>query len=418
MSARTAIVCVDVEGATIRAGALWAAERLGRASFTFQYDDAWVRDAGAFELDPGLLLVPGRKAAGPHLFGGLADSAPDRWGRSLLARAERLRARQEGRAPRTLGEMDYVLGVSDLTRSGALRFRVSEDGPFLAEPGEQDVPPLVELPRLLAAAQGFLDDPEGEEDLKLLLAPGSSLGGARPKASVRAGDGSLAIAKFPKADDSHSISAWEHLALGMARDSGIQAAASELLRIEGRAALLTRRFDRTQGTRIPMISAMALTGGRPEEAHGYLEIAEAIQRFGARPRQDLRNLWRRMVFTVLVSNTDDHLRNHAFLRQGPGWVLSPAYDINPTPGEIKPRVLATALGEDYHATSASLEIALSAAPYFDLEEAEAWRIIQGVAAVTRTWLDRARAAGCSSRECDMMASAFEHEDLALALGGP
>jgi serine/threonine-protein kinase HipA len=249
------------------------------------------------------------------------------------------------------------------------------------------------------------------------VAPGSSLGGARPKASVRAADGSLAIAKFPKTDDAYSISTWEHLTLEMARAAGIPVAASQLLQIEGRAVLLLRRFDRVRGTRVPLISAMALTGGRPEDAHGYLEIAEAIQRFGARPRQGLKDLWRRMVFTVLVSNTDDHLRNHAFLREGPGWVLSPAWDINPTPGEVRPRVLATALGEDYHTTSASLEIALSAAPYFDLEEADAWRIVQEVAAVTRTWLDRARATGYPSGECDMMASAFVHEDLALALAG-
>ena len=181
--------------------------------------------------------------------------------------------------------------------------------------------------------------------------------------------------------------------------------------------ILLRRFDRAQDVRIPLISAMALTGARPDQAHGYLEIAEVIQRFGARPRDDLKELWRRMVFTVLVSNTDDHLRNHAFLRDGPGWVLSPAYDINPTPGEIRPRVLATALGEDYHATSASLELALSVAPYFDLEEADAWRIVQDVAAVTRSWRARARTAGCPRGECDMMASAFEHEDLALAVSG-
>jgi len=417
VSARTVLVYVDLDGEAVRAGTLWSAERPGRASFTFQYDEAWPGDARAFELDPQLLLVPGRKAAAPYLFGGLADSAPDRWGRTLLARAERLRAKQENRAPRTLSEMDYVLGVSDLARPGALRFRTSEDGPFLTEHSEQDVPPLLELPHLLAAAQGFLDDPENETHLTILLAPGSSLGGARPKASVRAADGALAIAKFPKTDDPYSLPSWEHLTLEMARDAGIQVATSELLDIGGRAVILLRRFDRAQGIRIPAISAMALTGGRPEEAHGYLEIAEVIQRFGARPRDDLKELWRRMVFTVLVSNTDDHLRNHAFLREGPGWVLSPAYDINPTPAEIGPRVLATALGEDYHATSASLEIALSVAPYFDLEAADAWRIVQDVAGVTRTWRDRARATACPPGECDMMASAFEHEDLALALAG-
>lgn len=417
MSARTALVYVDVGGEAIRAGTLWSAQRPGRASFTFQYDDAWPADARSFELDPDLLLVPGRKAAAPHLFGGLADSAPDRWGRTLLARAERLRAREEDRAPRSLSEMDYVLGVSDLARPGALRFRTSEDGPFLAERGEQDVPPLLELPHLLAAAQGFLDDPEDETALKILLAPGSSLGGARPKASVRTTDGALAIAKFPRTDDLFSLPTWEHLTLGLARDAGIRVAASELLEIEGRAVILLRRFDRIQGMRVPLLSAMALTRGRPDQAHGYLEIAEVIQRFGARPRDDLKELWRRMVFTVLVSNTDDHPRNHAFLREGPGWVLSPAYDINPTPTEIRPRVLATALGEDYHATSASLELALSVAPYFDLEEADAWRIVQEVASVTRTWRARARAAGCPRGECDMMAGAFEHEDLGLAVSG-
>jgi len=416
VSARTVLVHVDLDGQAIRAGTLWSAERPGQASFTFQYDDGWPRNARAFELDPELLLVPGRKAAAPYLFRGLADSAPDRWGRTLLARAERLRARQENRAPRTLSDMDYVLGVSDLARPGALRFRTNGEGPFLAEHSAQDVPPLLELPRLLAAAQGFLDGPESAEDLKILLVPGSSLGGARPKASVRAADGALAIAKFPKTDDPYSLTSWEHLTLEMARDAGIRTAESGLLMIQGRAVILLPRFDRVHGIRIPLISAMALTGGRPDEAHGYLQIAEVIQRFGARPREDLKELWRRMVFTVLVSNTDDHLRNHAFLREGPGWVLSPAYDINPTPGEIRPRVLATALGEDYHATSASLEVALSVAPYFDLEGADAWRIIRAVADVTRTWRSRARATGCPSRECDLMASAFEHEDLSLALG--
>jgi len=411
------LVHVDIEGEAVRAGTLWSAERPGRASFTFQYDDAWPGDARGFELDPDLLLVSGRRATGPHLFGGLADSAPDRWGRTLLARAERLRAKQEDRTPRSLSEIDYVLGVSDFARPGALRFRADEDGPFLAEPGSHDVPPLIELPRLLAAAQGFLDDPENEEHLKILLAPGSSLGGARPKASIRDATGALAIAKFPKGDDAYSLPAWEHLTLEMARDTGIHAATSELLVIDGRAVILLPRFDRAHENRVPLISAMALTRGRPDQPHGYLEIAEVIQRFGARPRDDLKELWRRMVFTVLVSNTDDHLRNHAFLRGGPGWALSPAYDINPTPGEIKPRVLATALGEDYHATSASLETALSVAPYFDLEEADAWRIVRKVAHVTRSWRDRARAAGRPNHECDLMATAFEHEDLTLALAG-
>ena len=213
MTGPQAFVYIHLGGVDHIVGTLWAAERPGRSSFTFQYADAWAENPVAFEIDPGLPLVGGRKAVATRLFGGLADSAPDRWGRTLLARAERLVARRAGRAVRTLTERDYVLGVADVSRSGALRFAASEGGPFLAPPEADAVPPLVELPRLLAAAQGFLDNPDSEGDLGILLAPGSCLGGARPKASVRHGDGRLSIANFPKDDDLYSIGAWEHLTL-------------------------------------------------------------------------------------------------------------------------------------------------------------------------------------------------------------
>ncbi|MCJ7630320.1 MAG: HipA domain-containing protein, partial [Longimicrobiales bacterium] len=314
---------------------------------------------------------------------------------------------------------DYVLGVSDLTRQGALRFTLAEGEEFLAPPEKAAAPPIVELPMLMAAAQGFLVDPDSERELKILLAPGSSLGGARPKASVIGEGGRLSLAKFPKKDDPYSVAAWEHLALDLARDAGIRTAESELLSIEGQGVILLPRFDRDGLVRIPFLSAMNMLDGVDQEARSYLEIAEVIRRFGSSARSDLREIWRRMVFNVLISNTDDHLRNHGFLYAGEGgWTLSPAYDINPVPAQIKPRFLSTAIGENPEDTSASLALALEVAEYFDMEGEEARAVAREVAEVTRHWSDRARAMGIQGSEIVLMTSAFEHDDLTLALGSP
>jgi len=314
--------------------------------------------------------------------------------------------------------MDYVLGVADTARQGALRFARAEGGDFLERPGDDPVPPVVDLAKLMAAAQGFLDNPDGTDDLQILLAPGSSLGGARPKASVRANDGGLAIAKFPKKDDRYSVNAWEHLALELARDAGIQTADPELVSVDGRDVILLQRFDREGDVRTPFLSAMSMLDAVDQEARSYLEIAEILRRFGASTRRDLRELWRRMVFNVLISNTDDHLRNHGFVYAGRGgWCLSPAYDLNPIPVEIKPRFLSTAIGEDPHDTSASLELAFEVSAYFDLEDDEARAVAREVADVTMQWDDRASTAGIAGSEIDFVRSAFEHEDLGLALGG-
>lgn len=333
-----------------------------------------------------------------------------------MARAERFQARNEGRAHRHLRDIDYLLGVSDLARQGALRFSMVEGGEFVAPPDEAAIPPMVELPKLLAAAQGFLDNPDSQEDLRILLAPGSSLGGARPKASVVDREGRLSLAKFPKKDDPYSVAAWEHLALTFAREAGIRTAESELLAIDGQNVILLERFDRDGAARIPFLSAMSLLDGVDQEARSYLEIAEVIRRFGAVARTDLRELWRRMAFNVLISNTDDHLRNHGFLYAGAGgWTLSPAYDLNPVPPLIKPRFLSTAIGENPEDTSASLALALEVAEYFDMEDEEARAVAHEVASVTRQWSDRAQTMGIPGDEIDLMASAFEHPDLALAL---
>ena len=417
MTPPDAVIYVDLYGETHLVGHLWVNPgRRNTLTATFRYANSWTEGGNAFAVDPLLDLTSGGVFHKSRLFGAIADSAPDRWGRTLMARGERFRAAEEGRASRTLRELDYVLGVSDLTRQGALRFALSEGDDFLATPDQAAVPPLIELPRLMAAVHGFLDDPDSADDLRVLLAPGSSLGGARPKASVVDKDGRLSIAKFPKTDDRYSVSAWEHLALDLARAAGIRTAESELLSVDGRDVILLRRFDRDGDLRTPFLSAMSMLDAVDQEDRSYLEIAEVLRRFGASTRRDLRELWRRMVFNVLVSNTDDHLRNHGFTYAGQGgWRLSPAYDLNPIPVEIKARFLSTAIGEDPHDTSASLELALQVAGYFDMEDDEARAIAREVAEVTVHWADHATTRGIDGSEIRLMRSAFEHADLDMAL---
>ena len=223
------------------------------------------------------------------------------------------------------------------------------------------------MPKLLSATERFADDSETAEDLKLLLAPGSSLGGARPKASVRDKDGSLAIAKFPRKGDEHNIVMWEAVALSLAKDAGIKVPSWRLENIFGKAVLIINRFDRYKGERIPFLSAMSMLGAADNEQHSYLEMAYALAQSGGSPEEDMAELWRRIVFNVMVSNTDDHLRNHGFIYERyKGWRLSPAYDINPTPIEMAPRILTTSI--DFDDNSASLDIALSVAKDFRLKK--------------------------------------------------
>jgi serine/threonine-protein kinase HipA len=288
---------------------------------------------------------------GTSVFGAIGDSAPDRWGRVLMRRAESIKAKAEKRRPVTLFEADYLLGVNDEARQGALRFSLEVDEPvFLSAKNISSIPPLVDLAKLLSATERFLEEDESPEDLKLLLAPGSSLGGARPKASVRDLDGSLAIAKFPRRDDEYNIVVWEAVALSLAKLAGIKVPDWRLETILNKPVLITKRFDRSTNGRIPFLSAMSMLGARDNEEHSYLEIAYAIVQNGASTNKDLAELWRRIVFSIMISNTDDHLRNHGFIyERNHGWRLSPVYDINPTPIEIKPRVLTTAI--DYKVLS-------------------------------------------------------------------
>ena len=409
-------VYVDIAGTPHLAGRLWARVRKGRESATFEYDPGWLENVDRFSLEPALTLGPGpfHTPSGKPLFGTIGDSAPDRWGRVLMRRAERRRAERAGETPRTLMEIDYLLRVDDEARQGALRFAKREGGPFLAEHEAARIPPLIDLPRLLSAAEHVANDSDSDEDLRLLLAPGSSLGGARPKASVRDRDGHLAIAKFPHKDDEINTVLWEAVALRLAAKAGIPVPDWRIEQVMDKPVLLLRRFDRVENQRIPFLSAMSMLGASDNESRSYLEFVDALRRYGARPKQDMHDLWRRIVFNILISNTDDHLRNHAFLYTGPdGWRLAPAYDLNPVPTDIKPRVLTTAI--DLDDGSASLMLAISVVGYFELDEGKARKIAAEVGRAVATWKVEAARLGLTQAEIDRMASAFEHEDLRAAL---
>ncbi len=409
-------VYVDIAGELHLVGRLWARVRKGRESATFEYDPGWLEYADRFSLEPALTLGPGpfHTPSGRSLFGAIGDSAPDRWGRVLMRRAERRRAERAGETPRTLMEIDYLLMVDDEARQGALRFARQEGGPFLAEHEAARIPPLIDLPRLLSAAEHVVGDTDSDEDLRLLLAPGSSLGGACPKASVRDRDGHLAIAKFPHKDDETNAVLWEGVALRLAAKAGIPVPDWRIESVVNKPVLLLRRFDRVQGQRIPFLSAMSMLGASDNESRSYLEFVDALRRYGASPKQDMHELWRRIVFNILISNTDDHLRNHAFLYTGPdGWRLAPAYDLNPVPTDIKPRVLTTAI--DLDDGSASLGMAMSVVGYFELDENKAQVITAEVGRAVATWREEAARMGLTQAEIDRMASAFEHEDLREAL---
>ena len=412
------LVYVDIAGTPHLAGRLWARVRKGRENATFEYHPDWFEYVDRFSLEPALPLGPGpfHTPSGTSLFGTIGDSAPDRWGRVLRRRAERRRAAQASETPRTLMEIDYLLMVDDAARQGALRFAVQEGGPFLAE-HEAAIPPLVVLPQLMSAAEHVVGDTDSDEDLRLLLAPGSSLGGARPKASVRDRDGHLVIAKFPHKDDEINAVLWEAVALRLAAKAGILVSDWRIEQVVNKPVLLLRRFDRVQGQRIPFLSAMAMLGASDNESHSYLEFVDALRRYGASPKHDMHELWRRIVFNILISNTDDHLRNHAFLYAGAdGWRLSPAYDLNPVPTDIKPRVLTTAI--DLDDSSASLDLAMSVVGYFELDEEKAHVIAAEVGQAVATWREEAAQLSLTRAEIDRIASAFEHADLSAALSLP
>lgn len=360
-------------------GYLFIDQIRGSELYSFEYDKKWLTNADQrFLLDPELSLFAGRQyPIDKKMFGVFSDSCPDRWGRTLLKRKEAMLARSEGRKPKTLTETDYLLGINDITRMGALRFRTDENGPFLADDTENAVPPWAALRDLEYASYKY-ENEENDLDgkwLSQILSPGSSLGGARPKASVQSPDGALWIAKFSSKHDEYDIGAWEMVVHDLAGRCGLSVPNADLKTFSKHGStFLSNRFDRIGSRRIHFASAMTLLGKTDgmaaAEGVSYLDLAEFIRANGAQPKQDLEELWRRIVFNMAVSNTDDHLRNHGFLLTANGWRLSPMYDVNPVPeGD------ALALNVTDTDNSISFDLAIETASFYGLSKDKGSRIV-------------------------------------------
>jgi serine/threonine-protein kinase HipA len=399
-------VHIDWQGETFLAGRLYPA---GRGSgVTFEYDRAWLARPDAFALDPTALPLQRSAHHGTTLFGALQDCGPDRWGRVLIDRA----VRKKLLVQRPYHDIDYVLALDDFSRIGALRFRVEADGAFLAA-GKKPLPPVVRLNALIQATGAIHNETETANDLRFLLGEGSPLGGARPKSAVMLADGRLGIAKFPKPDDTRDIATGEILALELARAAGVTTAEHHLVAVGTRSVAVITRFDRAGAVRLPFISGATLLGLGTGESGSYAQLADGIRRFGHDVSGDLSELWRRMVFSLLASNFDDHLRNHGFLMREPGhWSLSPAYDINPVPEIDRVNMSQTAISEEVEMPS--VEQALAVAPRFGLKPAEAKSILRQVSTVVAGWQVVGRRLRLKATTLSAYASAFENPFVAEA----
>lgn len=393
-------VHLDWEGVTHPVGVLHSAAR--GSTVTFEYSTEWLTRPGAFAIDPTSLPLRPGPHHGTSLFGAFQDCGPDRWGRVLIERAVRRHVLES----KPYRDLDYVLALEDSSRIGALRFRADATGPFLAA-SDGRIPPVVQLAALVNAADAVHGETETAQDLRFLLGAGSPLGGARPKSVVALPDGRLAIAKFPKPDDTRDIAAGEILALTLAANAGIRVPEHRLVSTKGRNVSVITRFDRDGSKRIPFLSANSLLGLAQNELGAYTLLADGIRQFGDDVRGDLRELWRRLVFSLLASNYDDHLRNHGFLMRSPGhWSLSPAYDLNPVPEIDRARTPKTAVTEEQEAPSVA--VALEAAPRFGLRAPEAKEILREVLAAVVDWRPTARRLRLPSGSVAAYASAFEH----------
>ncbi|OLF07206.1 phosphatidylinositol kinase [Actinophytocola xinjiangensis] len=408
----TVEVLVEEAGHTRPVGQAHVTRSRGQISTTFLYSPDYLA-GGGMSIDPALPLVSGSQHQS-GLVRAFADSAPDRWGRNLIEKAERTRAREEDRAPRRLDDLDFLLGVSDDTRQGALRFRLPGHEEFLGKPSS--VPRLVSLPALLRASDELASDEDPTSAVKQLLDTGTTgLGGARPKASVRLADGSLAIAKFPHASDGWDVMSWEATALDLMEGAGIRTPHRQLTRVGGRSVLILRRFDRTgDGDRVGYISAMTATGSTDGEQRDYTDIAEAIRDLSLSSRRDHSELFDRVVAGVALGNTDDHLRNHGFLADHGSWTMSPAFDVNPNPDRWRPRSTSI-MGADTQPDEVDGLLAL--APDCGLSADQARERMRGIASSMADWRDRARGNGIVEREITMMAESIDPRLEAVAAAG-
>jgi len=393
-------VHIDWKCETHLAGRIHTAER--SASVSFEYAREWLNRAGAFAIDPTSLPLQTGPFHSQLLFGAIQDCGPDRWGRVLIERAVRKQLLER----KPYRDIDYALALNDETRIGSLRFRVDSKGAFLAA-RDTKIPPLINLAALLNAADAVHSDTETAQDLRHLLGQGSPLGGARPKSTVILPDGKLGIAKFPKPDDTRDIAAGEILALTLAREAGINVAEHQLVAVNGRNVALITRFDRNAQQRIPFLSANTLLGLTSENSGAYTLIADGIRQFGYDTPADLEEMWRRLVFSLLASNFDDHLRNHGFLMREPGrWALSPAYDLNPVPEIDRSLTPKTAITE--YQNEPSMDAALKAASRFGLKLDKAKAILREVFTAVSGWRESGRQLRLKTSTLDAYASAFEH----------
>ncbi len=394
-------------------GRLFVSRLRGKEVFQFEYDPPWLESEWVFQLDPELHRYSGRQfpTSEKTNFGVFLDSMPDRWGRQLMLRRESILARNEDRKPRQLFDSDYLLGVYDLQRQGALRFKLAGESSFLNDDHTLAVPSWSSL-RELEHACHIVERDEGDASasmqwLNMLMAPGSSLGGARPKAGVMDSSGSLWIAKFPSQNDDCDVGAWEMIVNELAKKAGLRVAEGRITRLQSRYhTFLSKRFDRTAtGKRVHFASAMTMLqrndGDDYSTGASYLEIADFIMRYGSNPDADLEELWSRIVFSMLVKNTDDHLRNHGVILKSDGWSLSPAYDMNPNP---KGHGLRLNISENDN--SLDLDLALSVAEYFRVNNARAGIIIKRITDTIASWRSFAASHNLSDPETDMMAPAF------------
>lgn len=413
---RKLFVHVDWQGTPRLAGVLHAHVEGDRECAEFEPDARFLARPEAAACAPMLGVFPGKQNSGASmpLFGAIGDSAPDRWGRTLLRRRERREAREEGRTPRVLREADFLLGVDDEIRMGALRFRETARGPFMGDKGDKRLPRLRSLPRLLEAVRAHEEARETHAQSDLLLVSGQLLGGSRPKASLRGDDGRLLIAKFPSGGDDRDMQRWEALTLGLARDCRIAVPGFTVARIGDDSVLLLDRFDRdAEGQRVPVVSAYGLLGAQDNEAGSHLALARVLRKIGGRPHDDTVALWRRALFAVLVTDKDNHLRNHGLMWHATGWRLCPAYDMNPETEPRKPRELLLSI--DGIDNSATLDIVMDVAADFGLSREDARRDAKHMADVVATWRERAKKMRLPAKEIDKMRDAFEHEALESAL---
>lgn len=392
-------------------GSLYVNVIKGGESYSFEYDKDWLRKTGlTLTLDPELMPYSGRQyPTGKNIFGLFADASPDRWGRVLMNKRERILAEKEGRKPSKLYDSDYLLGVYDETRMGGIRFKANQEGPFLSDDKETAAPPWATLRTLEEASRNFENDETGltEKWLNQLIKPGSSLGGARPKATVVDAKDQLWIAKFPSKNDENDTGAWEMVAHDLAALCGLNVPEAKLEKFSPLGStFLIKRFDRMGSKRVHFASAMTLLGktdgASAADGNSYLDIAAFIKSYGAQPKKDLGELWKRIVFNMAVTNTDDHLRNHAFILTDKGWILSPLYDVNPVPYGDE-----LSLNVDEEDNSISIDLAVQTAVRFGISESDAEAQAEEILKIVRdNWEKTAAGYGLTRRQIEEMRPAF------------